>query len=97
MAKPKQSAALFDQLDKAIQGGEGDEVVGKMKVCTDTLPRLGVALLMFDLDCNTYNKALCWKGCTFTCACTRLLRSTPPPGRSCTINVHLVGSIGHLL
>ena len=32
MAKPKQAAALFEQLDKAIQGGEGDELAGKMKV-----------------------------------------------------------------
>ncbi|KAK9827970.1 hypothetical protein WJX81_003031 [Elliptochloris bilobata] len=39
MAKPKQSAALFDQLDKAIQGGEGDEVVGKMK-----------GVVVFDID-----------------------------------------------
>lgn len=37
MAKPKASAALFDQLDKAIKGGEGDDIVGKMKVTTHTL------------------------------------------------------------
>ena len=32
MAKEKASAALFDQLQKAIESGEGDEIVGKLKV-----------------------------------------------------------------
>jgi hypothetical protein len=45
MAKPKQAAALFEQLDKAIQGGEGDELAGKMKVgrLCRCLPNLGWA------------------------------------------------------
>ena len=48
MAKPKQAAALFEQLDKAIQGGEGDELAGKMKVgrpcrCLPNLGRWGGA------------------------------------------------------
>lgn len=32
MGKEKASAALFDQLQAAIEGGEGDDIVGKMKV-----------------------------------------------------------------
>lgn len=32
MAKEKASAALFDQLQTAIEGGEGEELVGKVKV-----------------------------------------------------------------
>ena len=32
MPSEKASAALFDQLQKAIESGEGDEVVGKLKV-----------------------------------------------------------------
>ena len=32
MAKEKASAALFDQLQTAIAGGEGEEIVGKVKV-----------------------------------------------------------------
>jgi hypothetical protein len=32
MAKEKASAALFDQLQKAIESGEGDDIVGKLKV-----------------------------------------------------------------
>ncbi len=32
MGKEKASAALFDQLQAAIEGGEGEEIVGKMKV-----------------------------------------------------------------
>ncbi|CAL5225513.1 g8343 [Coccomyxa viridis] len=31
MAKEKASAALFDQLQTAIEGGEGEEIVGKVK------------------------------------------------------------------
>ena len=34
MAKEKASAALFDQLQTAIEGGEGEEIVGKVKVCS---------------------------------------------------------------
>ena len=75
MAKPKQSAALFDQLDKAIQGGEGDEVVGKMKVCAETLILLRVAFIVFDLDCN---KALCWKGVAHPCTYQATGQHTSP-------------------
>ena len=32
MAKEKASAGLFDQLSKAVESGEGDEIVGKLKV-----------------------------------------------------------------
>ena len=32
MAKEKASASLFDQLSKAVESGEGDEIVGKLKV-----------------------------------------------------------------
>ena len=32
MGKEKASAALFDQLQTAIEGGEGEEIVGKVKV-----------------------------------------------------------------
>lgn len=32
MGKEKASAALFDQLQAAIEGGEGEEIVGKLKV-----------------------------------------------------------------
>jgi hypothetical protein len=32
MGKDKASAALFDQLQKAIESGEGEDIVGKMKV-----------------------------------------------------------------
>lgn len=35
MAKEKASAALFDQLQTAIEGGEGEEIVGKVKVGID--------------------------------------------------------------
>lgn len=31
MGKEKASAALFDQLQTAIEGGEGEEIVGKVK------------------------------------------------------------------
>ncbi|CAK0734671.1 hypothetical protein CVIRNUC_000465 [Coccomyxa viridis] len=31
MGKEKASAALFDQLQSAIEGGEGEEIVGKVK------------------------------------------------------------------
>ena len=32
MGKEKASAGLFDQLSKAVESGEGDEIVGKLKV-----------------------------------------------------------------
>ncbi|BDA40697.1 g6529 [Coccomyxa elongata] len=39
MGKEKASAALFDQLQAAIEGGEGDDIVGKMK-----------GIVVFDID-----------------------------------------------
>ena len=50
MAKEKASAALFDQLQTAIEGGEGEEIVGKVKVIIDIsikpTPDCQIVLLM---------------------------------------------------
>ena len=41
MSKEKASAALFDQLQKAIESGEGDDIVGKLKVTPWATSSLG--------------------------------------------------------
>ena len=43
---PKAAEALFEQLDKALQGPEGDEIQGKTKVQLSVILQHAFALLM---------------------------------------------------
>ena len=57
MAKEKASAALFDQLQTAIEGGEGEEIVGKVKV--RELSRSSLHLIVIVWRCHSVSPRHC--------------------------------------